>query len=120
MASVVPRVNTISRARSRVEESLDLAPRLLEGGRRLLAEGVQGAVHIGVAVLVVDADGVQDRARLLEVAALSTDAAPNRHREVPALDAASEGLERGDCPAVPERRSDGLARLELVHERDLG
>ena len=65
MASVVPRVKTISRARTRVQEPLDLAPRLLVGGGGLFPEGVQGPVHVGVAVLVVDADGVQDRARLL-------------------------------------------------------
>ncbi len=61
MASVVPRVQTISRMEPAPDEVADLLPGSLEMVRGLLAEGAHAAVDIGMLVPLVLGHALDDR-----------------------------------------------------------
>ena len=65
MPSVVPRVKMISSRLGRADEAPHRVARRLVQLGRLLAQGVDRAVHVGVALLVVARHRLQHRARLL-------------------------------------------------------
>ena len=86
-------------ARGRTDESAHGVARALVQLRRLLAERVDGAVHVGVAPLVVAGHRLQDRGRLL---------------------ARGGGVEEDERPAVDDALEDReIGPREICHAHDV-